>query len=77
MPWQRNNYYGKSQLAVWAMIIEMHIGEQKTGEQIAKELGISTATVGLILTKYYHKIPDNPVTIVLQSKINGPEKPEE
>jgi hypothetical protein len=58
-------------------IMEIHICQQLNNEQIAKLVGVSTATVSEILTLYYHHKPDNPVTIVLQSKMNEPKKPEE
>lgn len=58
-------------------VIEMHIGLGMTPATISRSTGISESTINNTLSYYYIQKPVNPITIVLQSKINEPEKPEE
>lgn len=66
---------GKRQ--IWGQIMELHAGHGLNQTEIAKLTDTALATVSYILTQYYYHVPDNPVTIVLQSKLNEPEKPGE
>jgi FixJ family two-component response regulator len=65
------------QLAIWVRLVEACVADHKTFKQIAEEFNVSQTTVSYVMDYYMPGIPDNPVTIVLQSKINKPENPED
>ena len=52
-----------------ALILEMHLGLDKTPIEISNILKLNPTSVSDCLDKFYKK-PNNPVTITLQSKIN-------